>query len=77
MTIVHTQVSRADSFDFESLKLAQPLTRFFSLAAKLSQPNPHTHSLKRERTLGEEVEACIAYSCFPWWLQMNTIGPYL
>jgi len=58
-------VSRADSFDFEPLKPAQHLTRSFHLEAKLSQSNPHTHS-ERERTLGEEVEACIAYS----WLRL-------
>ena len=56
------QVSRADSFDFERLEPVRHLTRSFSLEAQLSQPNPHTHLLKRERTIGE-VETCIA--CFP------------
>ena len=42
-------MSRADSFDFESLKPARHLARSFTLEAKLSQPNPHTHSLERER----------------------------
>ena len=41
-------VLRADSFDFEPLKSARHLAHFFPLEAKLSQPNPHTHSRKRE-----------------------------